>query len=193
MSGQGPTPLTPPQQAVAAVWEEHMHGEFGARSVEATLAMMTEDAYVNHVPVLNGALGRAACGDFYGRWFIPRQPPDVELVPVSRTVGEERVIGELIFRFTHTVPMEWMLPGVAPTGKRVEIPLVAIVRIRDGKVAAEHIYWDQASVLAQVGLLEVGALPVEGREQAAKVLDRAAVPSNGLIERDVGAEPAAGA
>jgi carboxymethylenebutenolidase len=67
--------------------------------------------------------------------------------------------------------MDWMLPGVAPTGKRVEVPLVAIIRFRDGKLAHEHIYWDQASVLVQLGLIDSSKLPVAGVETARKVLD----------------------
>jgi carboxymethylenebutenolidase len=193
MPGEAPTSPTPAQQALTAVWEAHMAGEFASRSVEATLATMTEDAHVTHVPVLTGGVGRAACGDFYGRHFIPQMPPDFELVQVSRTVGTERLIDELVVRFTHTVRMDWLLPGVAPTGKRVEMPLVAIVQIRDGKVASEHIYWDQASVLVQIGLLDAAALPVTGIEQAQQVLDPGAVPTNALIARDeVGGSAAGG-
>ena len=69
------------------------------------------------------------------------------MTPVSRTIGEDQIVDEMVFKFTHTIPMDWMLPGIAPTGKRVEVPLVAIVRFREGKLAHEHIYWDQASVL----------------------------------------------
>ena len=96
-------------------------------------------------------------------------PPDTTLTPVSRTVGQDQLVDEMIFSFTHTMEMPWMLPGVAPTHKRVEVPLVAIVRFRDGKLAHEHIYWDQASVLKQIGLLTDPALPVRGVETAAKV------------------------
>jgi carboxymethylenebutenolidase len=76
----------------------------------------------------------------------------------------------MIFSFTHTLEMPWMLPGIAPTGRRVEIPLVAIVHFRDGKLAHEHIYWDQASVLKQIGLLSDTTLPIHGAETAKKVL-----------------------
>jgi carboxymethylenebutenolidase len=176
-------PLPPAEQTLAAVWEEHMKGEFTTHSVAETLATMTEDAHVNHVPVLTGGIGRAACGDFYGRWFIPQMPPDLEIELISRTIGQSQLVDEIILRFTHTVPMAWMLPGVAPTGKRVEVPLAAIIGFRDDKVSHEHIYWDQASVLTQLGLLDATALPVAGREQAAKVLDPTAVPSNELILR----------
>jgi carboxymethylenebutenolidase len=78
--------------------------------------------------------------------------------------------------------MDWMLPGIAPTGKRVQVPLVVIVYFRDGKLAHEHIYWDQASVLVQLGLIDPSTLPVAGVESARKVLDPA-LPSNTLMQR----------
>lgn len=184
VTAAAPAPaLSPAQQAMNEVWEEHLRGEFADRSVADTLATMTEDAHVNHVPVLTGGVGRAACGDFYGRWFIGRMPPDLELAPVSRTIGADRVVDEIVLRFTHTVAMPWMLPGVPPSGRRVEVALVVIVGVEDGKVTSEHIYWDQATVLVQTGLLDAGALPVSGAESAAKVLDPAAVASNALIAR----------
>jgi carboxymethylenebutenolidase len=112
-------------------------------------------------------------------------PPDTEMTPVSRTVGDDQLVDEMVFKFTHTVAMDWMLPGVAPTGKRVEVPLVVIVHFRDGKLAHEHIYWDQASVLVQLGLLDASRLPVAGPETARKVLNPA-LPSNTLIRRAEG-------
>ena len=129
---------------------------------------MVEDAYVNHIPVLTGGVGRDELREFYSKRFIPQMPPDTEMTPVSRTIGEDQLVDEMIFKFTHTIPMDWMLPGIAPTGKRVEVPLVAIVRFRDGKLAHEHIYWDQASVLVQIGLLDPAKLPVAGVESAQK-------------------------
>jgi carboxymethylenebutenolidase len=142
---------------------------------------MVEQPDVNHVPVMTGGHGWDDVRSFYATRFIPRMPPDVETVLVARTIGREQLVDELIFRFTHTVEMDWMLPGVAPTGRRVEVPTVVVVGIRDGKVSHERIYWDQASVLVQVGLLEADGLPVAGQEAAAKVLDPA-LPSNTLIE-----------
>ena len=145
-----------------------MH-EFETRDTEATLRTMVEDAYVNHIPVLTGGHGKAALREFYSKDFIPKMPPDTTLTPISRTVGTDQLVDEMIFSFTHTMEMPWMLPGVAATGKRVEIPLVAIVKFRDGKLAHEHIYWDQASVLKQIGLLTDPSLPVRGVETAQKV------------------------
>jgi carboxymethylenebutenolidase len=156
---------------LSRLWEEHTSHEFTTRDTEATLATMVDDAYVNHIPVLTGGYGKAALRDFYSQSFIPAMPPDTTLTPVSRTVGGNQLVDEMIFSFTHTREMPWMLPGVAPTNRRVEIPLVAIVRFRDGKLAHEHIYWDQASVLKQIGLLTDDTLPVYGAETARKVLE----------------------
>lgn len=172
--------LTPAQQRLEQLWEEHLRHEFETRDPDATLATMVPDAYVNHVPVMTGGVGREVLYHFYSTHFIPRMPPDTETVNVSRTIGIDRLVDEIIFRFTHTETMDWMLPGVAPTGRRVEVPLVVIVHFRDGKVAHEHIYWDQASVLVQLGLLDPAGLPAVGAAAARKVLDPS-LPSNALL------------
>lgn len=156
---------------LSRLWEEHTTHEFVTRDPEATLATMVEDAYVNHVPVMTGGFGKSALRAFYSRDFIPGMPPDTKLTPVSRTVGSSQLVDEMIFSFTHTQEIRWMLPGIAPTHRHVEIPLVAIVRFREGKLAHEHIYWDQASVLKQIGLLTEPVLPVFGAETARKVVD----------------------
>jgi carboxymethylenebutenolidase len=151
------------------LWEEHTRHEFATRDTEATLATMVNDAYVNHIPVMTGGYGKDDLRRFYSHDFIPTMPADTTLTPISRTVGEDQIVDEMIFSFTHTQEMPWMLPGIAPTNRRVEVPLVAIVRFRDDKLAYEHIYWDQASVLKQIGLLEDPKLPVFGAETAHKV------------------------
>src|SRR6059058_2930075 len=174
------TELTAPQEILRKLWEEHVRQEFATHDTEETLATMVEDAYVNHIPVLTGGVGREQLREFYSKHFIPQMPPDTELIPLSRTIGNDQLVDEMSFKFTPTARMDWMLPGLAPTGRRVEVPLVAIVRFRDGKVAHEHIYWDQASVLVQLGLLDACTLPVAGIESARKVLDPSQ-PSNRLI------------
>jgi carboxymethylenebutenolidase len=170
------------QESLSKLWEEHVRHEFATHNTEDTLATMVEDAYVNHIPVLTGGVGRDELREFYSKWFIPQMPPDTEMIPISRTVGKDQLVDEMVFKFTHTIRMDWMLPGIAPTGKRVEVPLVAIVQFRDGKLAHEHIYWDQASVLVQLGLLEAATLPVAGVETARKALDPK-LPSNTLMHR----------
>src|SRR6266496_6730392 len=174
--------LSAAQETLRQLWEEHVRYEFSTRNTEDTLATMVEDAYVNHIPVLTGGVGRDELHEFYSKRFIPQMPPDTEMTPVSQTIGENQIVDEMIFKFTHTIPMDWMLPGISPTGKRVEVPLVAIVRFRDGKLAHEHIYWDQASVLAQIGLIDAATLPVAGVESARKVLDPT-LPANALMRR----------
>jgi len=174
--------LTVEQQFLNDLWEEHIRDEFATKDTAATLDTMVADAYVNHIPVMTGGVGREQLREFYSKHFIPKMPPDTEIVPVSRTIGSERLVDEMVFRFTHTIEMDWMLPGVAPTGKRVECALVVIVHFREGKLAHEHIYWDQASVLVQLGLLDPSKLPVAGRETALK-LTKPGLPSNDLIRR----------
>ncbi|HWN74796.1 MAG TPA: ester cyclase [Candidatus Udaeobacter sp.] len=170
------------KRPLGKLWEEHLRGEFATKDTEATLKTMVPDAYVNHIPVLTGGVGHEELREFYSKHFIPKMPPDTKIVPVSRTIGDERLVDEMIFQFTHTIEMDWMLPGIAPTGKRVECPLVVIVHFRGGKLANEHIYWDQASVLVQLGLLDAAKLPVAGVETARKLADPS-VRSNRLIER----------
>jgi len=173
---------TAAQESLSKLWEDHVRHEFSTRHTENTLATMVEDAYVNHIPVLTGGVGHGELREFYSKRFIPHMPPDTEMIPVSRTIGEDQLVDEMVFKFTHTIRMDWMLPGVAPTGKRVEVPLVAIVRFREGKLAYEHIYWDQASVLVQIGLLDPAKLPVAGIESAKKVLNPS-LPANELMKR----------
>ena len=170
-----------PDLDLVALWEEHTRYEFETRDVDATMATMVAEPYVNHVPTLAGGVGHDDLKRFYKYHFIGGNPPDTTLTPISRTVGADQIVDEMLFSFTHTSVIDWMLPDVAPTGKRVEVALVAIVKFRDGKLAHEHIYWDQASVLVQVGLLDRAGLPVAGVESARKVVDKT-LPSNGLMQ-----------
>lgn len=169
-----------PAHDLVALWEEHCRCEFETRDVDATMATMVDAPYVNHIPTMTGGVGHDQLKRFYKYHFIGANPPDTALVPISRTVGTDSLVDEMLFSFTHTAEIDWMLPGIAPTGRRVEVPLVAIVRFRDGKVVHEHIYWDQASVLVQVGLLDPAGLPVAGVETARKTVDQS-LPSNTLM------------
>jgi carboxymethylenebutenolidase len=170
------------QDELVRLWEEHVRHEFDTKNTDDTLATMVADAYVDHVPVLTGGSGQAELRQFYATHFIPRMPPDMAMTPVSRTIGTDQLVDEMVVKFTHTIEMDWMLPGIAPTGRPVEVALVVIVRFRDGKLAHEHIYWDQASVLAQLGLIDPARLPVATAESARKVLDPK-IPANTLIRR----------
>jgi carboxymethylenebutenolidase len=168
---------------LSSAWDQHLASEFTAKSADQALATMSAEPYVNVVPLMIGARGRVELRDFYANHFLSQIPPDMEMVTVSRTIGQGRVIDELVMRFTHSIRLDWLLPGIPPTGQRVELPFVIIVQFEGDKVAHEHIYWDQASVLVQVGLLD-RTLPVGGGETAAQVLSPTQ-PMNELIRRAV--------
>lgn len=165
------------------LWEAHCRCEFETRDVDATMNTMVEEPYVNHIPTMTGGVGHDQLKRFYKYHFIGVNPPDFRLTPVSRTIGEDRLVDEFIVQFTHTTEIDWMLPGIAPTGREVSVPTVAIVQFKDGKLAHEHIYWDQASVLVQIGKLDPKDLPVVGADAARKVMDKA-TPSN-ILMRDI--------
>jgi carboxymethylenebutenolidase len=166
---------------IGSVFDDHVAAEFVDMDLEATMATMTADPYVNHIPVMTGGVGAEDVRSFYGAHFIGKWPQDIEITPVSRTVGEDQVVDELVISFTHDIEMPQLLPGVAPTGKHVRLAFCVVVKFEDDKVAHEHIYWDQASLLVQVGLIEPAGLPVTGAEQAGNVLDVRTQPLNALI------------
>lgn len=157
------------------VWDEHQACEFASRDADATMATMVRDdrVHVALVPSMAGGAGRDGVREFYARDFIPAIPPDMAIALVSRTVGDDQLVDELIVSFTHTIEMPWILPGVPPTGRRVEVAIVIVVRLDADRVLHEHIYWDQASVLRQVGLLGDGSLPAFGAEAARRVTELA--------------------
>ncbi|OAP65237.1 hypothetical protein AYL99_01209 [Fonsecaea erecta] len=184
---------------IESLWEAHTRLEFAEKDVDKTMATMVPQPYVNHVPTMTGGIGHDQLRRFYAEFFIPNNPPDMRIRLLSRTVGVDRIVDEMFVSFTHSTEIPWMLPGVPPTGKKVEVVLVSVVCLRGGKLFHEHIHWDQATVLVQVGLLdpkyipktfktaeegredEVERLPVWGREAARKVLDEDSAQSNELI------------
>lgn len=175
--------LSDQQRAMVETWERHVASEFDSKSIEATMKTMSPSPFVNHVPVMTGGVGAEAVRSFYRTHFIPAQPPDTQIEFVARTIGKDRIVDELIHKFTHTMEMPWILPGVPATGGRVEVSVVVVVEFEQGKISGERIYWDQASVLAQVGLIDPATLPVTGIEASRKVTDPGAEPSNRLIDR----------
>jgi carboxymethylenebutenolidase len=158
-------------QEMIDLFQKHVGAEL-AGDLDTTMATMCANPHLNHVPTMAGGVGRDGVRAFYrdhlvGKFF----PPDVTMASVSRTVGESSIVEELAIGFTHTTIIDWLLPGVSPTGKRVEIAVAVVVGFKDGKISHEHIYWDQASVLVQIGLLDPKGLPVCGAESARKVVD----------------------
>ncbi len=166
---------------IAAVVDEHLAAEFADRDLDAAMATMTDDPYLDHVPVMTGGVGREEVRRFYGQHFIGKWPADTVLTPVSRTVGEDQVVDEIVLSFTHDIEMDALLPGVPPTGRFVRLPFCVVLKFEGGLLAHEHIYWDQASLLVQIGLLDATGLPVTGVEQAEKLLDPRGRPTNELM------------
>ncbi|KAL1966225.1 hypothetical protein VTN77DRAFT_4777 [Rasamsonia byssochlamydoides] len=184
------------------IWEEHTSFEFANRSVEKTMGTMVQEPYVNHIPTITGGIGRAALTNFYRNHFIFNNPDDTELELISRTVGIDRIVDEFIFSLTHNKQIDWLLPGVPPTNKKLRIPFTSVVNIRGDRLYHEHISWDQATVLVQLGLLPEyltfpyplpnGQVPADGKrfeyrvpaagvETALKMKDERAVPSNEMM------------
>jgi carboxymethylenebutenolidase len=159
------------QEKLGDIFDKHIEFEFEKEDVDATLTTMTEDPYVHHVPTLAGGLGYTGVYNFYKNHFIGKMPKDWRITNVSRTVGKDQVVDELIISFTHDREIDYLLPGVAPTGKYVEIPHVVIMKFKDNKISHEHIYWDQASVLVQIGLVNPERIPVTGIEQTKKLVE----------------------
>ena len=174
--------MTSDPKGLGAMFDAHTDAEFKTRDIEATMATMSAAPHVTHVPTMTGGFGREAVRRFYDTWFIGHWPGDTVVTPISRTVGETQVVDEVMISFTHDREMPALLPGVKPTGRKVMIPFVVVVGFNEGKIEFERIYWDQASMLAQLGLIDPSKLPVSGVEQAARLIDPS-LPSNTLIPK----------
>jgi len=161
--------LTPEHQTMLATWQQHTYAEFVLKDADAALATMTENPYVLAIPSGTGGSGRAGVREFYAKEFLTSIPPDFELTSLSQTFGRDRIVEEFVIRFTHTLKMNWMLPGLLATGRKVEFGLVGIIQFQAGKVANERLYWDQATVLSQLGVLD-HPLATAGVGSAAQLL-----------------------
>lgn len=165
---------------LGAVFDAHMAAEFEVRDADKAMETMTEAPSLLHVPVVTGANGKDLLHAFYRDHFVGKWPADLSVERISRMVSENTVVDEFIVRFTHDVVMDAILPGLAPTGRRVELPHVAVVGFENGKISFERIYWDQGSLLVQLGVLAADHLPLVGSQQAEAVLNQD-YPRNELI------------
>jgi carboxymethylenebutenolidase len=163
--------LTANQKMMLEAWQQHTYAEFGLKDADAALAVMTENPYVLLIPAGTGGVGRTEVYRFYAEQMLPNLPPDLELVSLSQTFGDDRIVEEFVIRFTHTFKMDWVLPGVSATGRKVDFALVGVIGFQGGKVASEHLYWDQATVLYQLGILDhpVAAAGLGGAAQLLKL------------------------
>jgi carboxymethylenebutenolidase len=154
---------------LSVLFDGHIAREFADQDVNATMETMVPEPYVHCVPIMTGGFGAEGVRRFYSEHFINQIPKDAKVTPISRTIGKDQVVDELIVSFTHDTQWDYLLPGIPPTGKRVELPHVVVMKFENGKVAHEHVWWDQASLLVQVGLLDPAKLPVVGVDQARKL------------------------
>ena len=145
--------LTPDQQTMLATWQQHTHAEFMLNDADAALATMAENPYIFIVSSGTARVGRVAVREFYAEHFLPQIPPDLEIASLSQTFGNDRLVEEMVMRFTHSIEMDWILPGLRPTGRTAEFALAGIIQFERGKVAHERLYWDQATLLSQMGVL----------------------------------------
>ena len=145
--------LTPDQQTMLATWQQHTHAEFMLNDADAALATMAENPYIFIVSSGTARVGRVAVREFYAEHFLPQIPPDLEIASLSQTFGNDRLVEEMVMRFTHSIEMDWILPGLRPTGRTAEFVLACIIQFEGGKVAHERLYWDQATLLSQMGVL----------------------------------------
>src|SRR5262249_36356722 len=151
---------------LGAQFDGHIAREFADRDADATMETMVPEPYVYCVPVMTGGFGGEGVRRFYGEPFIDQIPRSATVTPISRTVGKDQVADELVVSFTHDTQWDYLLPGIPPTGRRVDLPHVVVMKVENGKVAHEHVWWDQASLLVQVGLLDPGTSSIVGVEQA---------------------------
>ncbi len=158
-------------QNLGDIFDEHIKFEFDNKDVDATMTTMTEDPYVCHIPTLTGGKGFDGVYNFYKHHFVGKMPKDMKITKISRTIGNDQVVDELIISFTHDTEIEYMLPGITPTEKFVEIPHVVVMKFKNNKILHEHVYWDQASVLVQIGLLDPKKMPIKGIEQTKKLIE----------------------
>lgn len=163
--------IRPHVNRLGKVFDEHIKCEFERRDIEATMKTMIKEPYVHHIPTLTGGIGYSGVYNFYKDELIGKMPDDTKFVRISRTIDKNQVVDELILSFTHDREIEFMVPGIPPTGKYVELPHVVVMKFNEGKIAHEHIYWDQASLLVQIGLLDPKRLPVSGIEQTRMLME----------------------
>jgi carboxymethylenebutenolidase len=158
-------------QDLLAVWQDHVYSEFALKDATRALTTMTDDPYVLMVPIAVGGRGRGGVYSFYHDLFLAQLPADIAPVPISQVMGRHILVEEAVYQFTHDRVMDWMIPGVPRTGKRVEVAVVAIIQFEERKIASEHLYWDQGSVLAQLGVINPARVPVKGVESARTLLE----------------------
>ncbi|MET8433328.1 nuclear transport factor 2 family protein [Streptomyces sp900116325] len=158
------------QKEMVALWEQHTANEFVVKDADLAVATMVEDASVMHLPTMSGGFGKNYLRGYYRDVFIPGIPQNTTTETVDRSVGSDFLVEEIIMRMPHDQEIPFLLPGLAATGRTVEVPLVVVVKFRDDLMASERLYWDQAAVLAQIGLITAEDLPMADFTEVSRFL-----------------------
>ncbi|MFD9002996.1 nuclear transport factor 2 family protein [Streptomyces sp. NPDC059582] len=148
------------QEEMVALWEQHTAYEFETKDADLTVSTMVDDASVMHLPTMSGGSGKEHLRRYYRDVFIPGIPQNTVTETVDRSVGDDFLVEEILMRMRHDQEIPFLLPGLAPTGRDLEVPLLVKVKFRDGLMESERLYWDQAAVLAQVDLIASEGLPM---------------------------------
>jgi carboxymethylenebutenolidase len=119
--------------------------------LERAMALVTDDVALSMLPVGSGARGADELRRHLADDVLPHQPADLATRRVSRTGDRWRVVDEELVSFTHDRELPWLLPGLAPTGRRVEVLAISLVTVRQQRVAEHRTLWDHHGLLAQLG------------------------------------------
>ncbi len=165
------------QERLLEVWQ-HCYSEFVMKDAKAALTTMSDNPHVLMVPIATGGRGRDEVYKYYHDYFLAQLPADIRPVPISQVVGKDTLAEEAVYQFTHDQIMDWVIPGVPPTDKRVEVGVVGIIKCENRKIASEHLYWDHASVLAQLGVIDRAKGVVKGVESPRTLLEWAGIENS---------------
>lgn len=148
------------------MWEiERIHDAFHdsvhvSGDLDAAFALLTEDAAVVHLPAGTGASG-PALRRHLAEDVLPHLPADLAFKRLSRTTDKVRVVDETVVGFTHDRELPWLLPGVAPTGRRAEVLAISVTTFRHSRLnahrtesllSARRTLWDHQGLVDQLGL-----------------------------------------
>jgi carboxymethylenebutenolidase len=164
---------------MAEVWQQHVYSEFVLKDAKAALTTMTDDPHVLMVPIAVGGKGSDGVYDYYSKYFLTQLPADLMPIPISQVIGTDTLVEEAVYTFTHDQVMDWMIPGVRRTGKRVEVAVVGVIKFVNDRIASEHLYWDHATVLAQLGIIDPDKASVKPAESARTLLAWAGITPSG--------------
>jgi carboxymethylenebutenolidase len=125
--------------------------------LDAALDLVSDDVALTTLPVGTGARGADALRRHLAEDVLPHRPVDLATTRVSRTGDRWRVVDEELVAFTHDRELPWLVPGLAPTGRRVEVLAISVVTVRRQRIVQHRTLWDHHGLLVQLGAAPVTA------------------------------------